>query len=126
MFGGSIADVRSIPDAVVGSASLVDDVEQLDRMVVAGYIPYQVEGKYAPLLQLADKLNQGQVFKGVDFVPEPDRQGTEEQIFNVWNRFWREKPFKGRFTQFMFDLPFAKRDVNPAALASVRQQEGRR
>lgn len=123
---GSIADVRSSPDAVVGSASLVDNVEQLDRMVVAGYIPYQVEGKYAPLLQLADKLNQGQVFTGVDFVAEPDRQGAEEQIFNVWDRFWREKPFKGRFTQFMFDLPFAKRDVNPAALASVRQQEGRR
>lgn len=113
----SIAEARTSKDASVADAILVDRIEQVNRMVVAGYVPYQVEGRYTPLLQLADKLNQGGIFKGVDFVPEADRQEIEEQIFNVWDRFWHEKPFKGRFTQFMFDLPFAKQDVNMAALA---------
>lgn len=113
----SIEEARRSRDANLLNAVLVDDTPLLASMVVAGHIPYQVEGRFGPMLVMVDKLNQGSVFKGVDDISQ-DRQ-IEEQIFNLWERFWREKPSKGRFTQFMFNLPFAQRDVTlPAATAA--------
>lgn len=113
MFGiASVEEARRSRDTAVLNATLVDEMAILPSMVVAGYIPYQVEARYGPMLAMVDKLNQGSLFQGVDIVQE---RGLEEQIFNVWERFWRERPSKGRFTQFMFNLPFANRDVTIAA-----------
>lgn len=113
---GSVEEARRSRDVTVLNATPVEQIPLLTSMVVAGYIPYQVESRYGPMLVMVDKLNQGTVFKGVDI--EQNRQGVEEQIFSLWERFWREKPSKGRFTQFMFDLPFAQQDVTlPAAKA---------
>jgi hypothetical protein len=112
----SLEEARRNRDANVLNAILADETPLLTSMVVAGHIPYQVEGRFGPMLVMVDKLNQGSVFKGVDDISQ-DRQ-IEEQIFNLWERFWREKPSKGRFTRFMFNLPFAQRDVTlPAATA---------
>ncbi len=116
---GTIAAARNSTDPSVANATLVGDVERLDRMVVAGHIPYQVEGRLTALLQLVDNLKKGGVFTRVDDLPEPQRQGMGDQVFNIWERFWRDKPFKGRFTQFMIVLPFARLDVNTAALAAT-------
>jgi type IV pilus assembly protein PilM len=113
----SVREARNTQTGPVLDATLVDKIPQLKSMVVAGYTPYRVTDRYKSLLELVAKLNQGDVFKGVDSLTESERAGMEERIFTVWARFWTAKPFKGRYTPFMFDMPFASLDVDASALA---------
>jgi type IV pilus assembly protein PilM len=115
---GSVREAKNTRTGPVLDATLVDKIPQVKSMVVAGYTPYRVTNRYKSLLELVEKLNAGDVFSGVDSLTEAERAGMEERIFTVWARFWTTKPSKGRFTPFMFDMPFASLDVEIRAPAS--------
>jgi type IV pilus assembly protein PilM len=127
MMFGSIREIRETTEAAGIDATLVDKIPQLKSMVVAGFTPDRRSARdrrrYGSLIDFTDKLNKGDVFQGVDFIPEAEREGIEDQIFSPWTRFWGEKPYKGRFTPFMFDMPFASLDVDARALSPDKEAE---
>ena len=117
LFANSLSEVREANEAELLNATLVSDVELLASMVVAGYTPDPKRNRYGALLKMADRIKQGSLFAKADIVPEPERQGIEERIFNIWDRFWAAAPFKGHFLRFMLDMPFARLDIDKSALA---------
>ena len=118
MFARSLEEEAEAPNAV--SFVPVTEMEQLVTMVAAGYTPYQRTNSLEYVKNIGKKLNDTELFEGVDIVPQPEREGRELGIFTPWQRVFfpprnqknpRARHARTLHTAFMFRLPFATTDV---------------
>ena len=102
--------------------TMVDDIEPVSSVIVAGYTLLLPEKPYEPVREIVRKLNDSPCYTDVDLLPEIERIGRED-IFECWLAFFRQHPEK-RYKAFSLRLPFTEPVIR--ASASPTKQTGSR
>ncbi len=110
IFGGgpAIGDTEPVIP-YVSEKVLVEDLPPLRSMIVAGYTSFLPDRVYVPVREIVGKLNDSELFAGVDLLAEPERVGRED-IFDPWLRFFRKWPTR-QYKAYTLRLPLAELDV---------------
>jgi hypothetical protein len=92
-------------------------------MVMAGHSPKSARDVLEPVKAIRARLDQGNLFRGADLLPKPERIGREDAIFQPWATYLQglaERHITGQYVSYMFRLPFAVLDISKPASAATK------
>jgi hypothetical protein len=123
MFGG-----RDDSGEIAGQAEFPIKLEPREVPVTQSYVamsfsPNMESQPYAPAKEIARKLDETGLFKGVDLMPEKDRAGRSD-FYRSWIQFLKD--VRGQYRSYSFILPFSEVDVRKDVIPVVKDKRGRK
>lgn len=126
MFGSDSGGTSGTPE--FPWKMLPQEMPVTSRYITAAYSPLVKSQPYAAASEMAKKLNDGKIFKGVDLLDGKESFGRED-IFVPWDN-WLKRDVRGQFKRYFFALPFADQDVRkeflppPEAKGKSKKKKG--